>query len=278
MVNFYQEYLSVTGGEKDLSDSRFALETDTAAGFFAFVDRLRAGANPKVALKGQITGPFTICTGTKERNGRAIFYNAEVKDAATTLLSMRAAWQVRVLSAFKKPVIIFLDEPALAGYGSSAFIGITRDEIASCLEEVISAVHAEGGLAGVHVCANTDWSLILESNADIVNFDAYTYFDRFILYKEPLRRFIESGRILAWGIVPTQRSEDIERETAASLAELWRGQAEAVASLGIDPSRLRAQSLITPSCGTGSLSPDHALRVLRLTRELSDLLRKETDI
>jgi methionine synthase II (cobalamin-independent) len=274
MVKFYEEYLLVSGGEKDLLDSRFALETDAAAGFFAFTDRLRAGAAPKVAVKGQITGPFTICTGTRERNGRAIFYNAELKDAAITLLALRAAWQVRVLSAFKEPVIIFLDEPALAGYGSSAFIGITREEVASGLEQLISAIHSEGGLAGVHVCANTDWSLILESQADIVNFDAYSFFDRFILYKEPLREFIESGRILAWGIIPTQRPEDIERETAASLAALWRDQAATVTSLGIDPGRLRAQSLITPSCGTGSLSPGHAMRVLRLTRELSDLLRE----
>ena len=34
----------------------------------------------------------------------------------------------------------------------------------------------EGGLVGVHVCANTDWSLVLDSSADIVSFDAYALF------------------------------------------------------------------------------------------------------
>jgi hypothetical protein len=61
-------------------------------------------------------------------------------------------------------------------------------------QEVVDAIHADGGLAGIHVCANTDWSLVLESGADIVNFDAYAYFDRFILYGESqIRDFLAAG-------------------------------------------------------------------------------------
>ena len=41
----------------------------------------------------------------------------------------------------------------------------------------------------------------LESGADLVNFDAYAYFDRFILYGPQIRDFLAAGRLLAWGIV-----------------------------------------------------------------------------
>jgi len=61
----------------------------------------------------------------------------------------------------------------LQGTGSSGLISISREEILICLDEMIEAVHTEGGLAGIHVCANTDWSLILDSSVDIVNFDAF---------------------------------------------------------------------------------------------------------
>ena len=54
--------------------------------------------------------------------------------------------------------LLFFDEPALAGLGSSAFITITTEEITACLTEVFEAVRAENGLTGVHVCANTEWS------------------------------------------------------------------------------------------------------------------------
>jgi hypothetical protein len=156
-----------------------------------------------------------------DQNKRAIFYDEQLREAAVKHLAMKARWQVRQLSQFERPVIIFIDEPALAGFGSSEFISISRDEIAPCLEEVIEAVHLEGGLAGVHVCANTDWSLILKSSADIVSFDAYSFFDRFILYADDLKAFLEMGGKIAWGMVPTLEPDRLDRETTDSLVQQW---------------------------------------------------------
>jgi len=274
LLNFYEEYFAVIDGEIDLFDSRFALTAETAKGFFVFMDRLQALDGTPVAVKGQITGPITFGTSLNDQNGRAIFYDEKIRDAAVKLLSQKARWQVKKLSGFGYPVMVFFDEPALAGFGSSSFIGISRDDVAACFEEVIEAVHREGGIAGIHVCANADWSLILESSADIISFDAYSYFDRFILYADQIKRFFEANRILAWGIVPTSDTDDIEKESTASLAAKWKDQTRAVETLGIDKSKISAQSLITPSCGTGFLSPDHATRVLKMTREVSDRLRR----
>ena len=142
---------------------------------------------------------MTFTTGVTDRQGRAIFYDPQTRDAAVKLLALKARWQVRRLSAFARTVIVFLDEPALAGFGSSEMISISREEISACLGEVVDAVHAEGGLAGIHVCANTDWSVVISGAMDIVNFDAYAYFDRFVLYPNEIRAFIAAGGILAWG-------------------------------------------------------------------------------
>ena len=274
LLEFYEEYMAVEGGEIDLDSSRFVLKTDTARGFFTFMECLQALSDPPAAAKGQITGPITFGLGLTDQNGKAIFYDEQLKDVAVKLLAQKAKWHVRELSEFGCPVMIFFDEPALAGFGSSAFISISRDEVSKCFEEVIEAVHSEGGLAGIHVCANADWSLILESAADIVSFDAYSFFDKLMLYPDHVKRFVESGGILAWGIVPTLNADDIEKETADSLLALWHDQARAVEALGIDKSIILAQSLITPSCGTGSLSLDLATKVLMLTREVSDIIRK----
>ena len=274
LLAFYEAYLSVTEADGDPAESGFALTPEAAGGFFTLVDYLKAPSTPPVAVKGQVTGPITFGTGVKDENGRSIFYDDQARDAAIKLLALKARWQVRELSLGAWPVIIFIDEPALAGFGSSELISISKEEIIVCLEEVITAIHAAGGLAGIHVCANTDWSLVLASGVDIVNFDAYLYFDRFILYPDQIKTFIEAGGILAWGIVPTGDPAHIERETTDTLADRWRQQARQVVNLGIDMEILTAQSLITPSCGTGSLSIDHAEKVLRLTQRLSDRLRK----
>ena len=276
LVAFYEAYMTASEEGANLDGSIFALTAKTAAGFFTLNEKMKTSDVSPYALKGQVTGPITFATGVKDQDDQAVFYDLQLRDVAVKLLAMKARWQVRVLSEFKKPVIIFLDEPALAGFGSSEFISITREEVIACLEEVTEAIHDEGGLAGVHVCANTDWSMLLDSALDIVNFDAYAYFDRFILYPEALKNFVSGGGILAWGIVPTLNAEDIERESAESLGTLWEKQLEQVISLGLDRQRVISRSLITPSCGTGSLSRAHAMKVLEMTRDLSRLIRQES--
>ena len=188
---------------------------------------------------------------------------------------MKARWQVQHLSQSKRPVIIFFDEPGLAGVGSSGFTSISNDDISQSFEEVFDSVHLEGGLVGVHVCANTDWSVVLESSVDIVSFDAYTYFDRFILYPDKIKNYLDSGNILAWGIVPTLNPEELERETSASLVNQWKEKAKQIEALGFDMQNLIKQSLITPSCGTGSLSADLARKAIQLTREVSQEIRTQ---
>lgn len=275
LLEFYEDYIAVKEGETDLEGSRFSMSADTAGGFFAFMERLQAHPDHPVAVKGQITGPITFGLGLTDQSGKAVFYNEQLRDAAVKLLAQKARWQVKNLSGFGCPVIIFFDEPALAGFGSSAFITISRDEVINCFEEVIEAVHDEGGLAGIHVCANADWSLLLKSATDIISFDAYSFFDKLILYPDLVKRFMKSGGILAWGIVPTLNSDDIEKETSDSLVAAWEEQVRAIQAIGIDKSAILDQTLITPSCGTGSLSLDHAKKVLVLTRQVSDIIRNK---
>lgn len=271
---FYEEYLLASEGGAIPDDSRFSLSRKAAQGFYDFLELAGNSDEQLYALKGQTTGPITFCTGVVDREGRAIFYNEQLRDAAVKLLTMKARWQTAKMAALGKQPIMFFDEPALAGFGSSAFITITTEDVKNCLDEVFTGVREENGLTGVHVCANTEWSVLFDAGVDIVNYDAYSYFDRFILYPDQLVAFIEGGGILATGIVPTN-PESIDKETADTLTTKWLEQTAELEALGIDRDKLYAQSLITPSCGTGSVSPEQALRVLELTRDVSAQIRRQ---
>jgi methionine synthase II (cobalamin-independent) len=273
LLAFVEAYMAANEKPDRLPTSRFALTETTGKGVTALLNTLDCAQHPPKAVKGQVTGPVTFCTGVKDQNGRAIFYDDTLRDAAIKRLALNARWQIQTLSRPGCPVIVFIDEPALAGFGSSELISISKEGILGCLQELVDAIHTDGGLAGIHVCANTDWSLVLESGADIVNFDAYAYFDRFILYGRQIRDFLNAGRCLAWGIVPTLKTEAIERETVDSLYTGWKNRIQQVEALGIAPATIHAQSFITPSCGLGSLSLDLAKRVLELTRDLSLKIR-----
>jgi hypothetical protein len=138
-------------------------------------------------------------------------------------------------------------------------------------------IHERDALAGIHVCANTDWGLVFDSGVDVVNFDAYSYFDKFALYRDGLESFISRGGIVAWGMVPTNDPGLIEKETAESLAERWLHSVQTILGKSLSLSGVLAQSLFSPSCGCGSLPRHSAERVLILTRELSRILRKRLE-
>lgn len=274
LLAFYEEYMGVVEGKKDIDNTRFALSQDRAKGFYVLLETLKKQEAPLVAVKGQITGPITFATSVKDQDKRAIFYNDQLRDAAVKLIGMKARWQVEQLSKFNVPVIIFLDEPALAGFGSSEFISITKQDVMNCFAEVIEQVQFLKGLTGVHVCANADWSLILDSDADILSFDAYSYFEKLLLYHEELKGFLNAGKIIAWGIVPTLEPNDIARENLDSLYDQLEEEINQLTEkLESKRSEVLAQSLITPSCGTGSLNIDQATKVLKLTSELSKKIR-----
>jgi methionine synthase II (cobalamin-independent) len=273
---FYEDYLRVTEHPETLLDSRFKTSPERAAGLYLLAKQ--AGNTPArlTAVKGQVTGPFTMLTGIADIDHKLGYYDPTFRDIIVKGIAVKAAWQVAYLKqVFDVPIFLFIDEPALAGLGSSSFISISREDISQDLVEVTSAIQGSGGLAGVHVCANTDWNILLNSDIDIISFDAYSFFDKFITCKSLIHTFLERGSFIAWGIIPTGEPEHIEKETAESLIQRWEKQADLLSGGKWDTGSLLEQTIITPSCGTGSLSPELARKVLKLTKEVSAELRKK---
>ncbi|NOX24691.1 MAG: hypothetical protein GXP59_00945 [Deltaproteobacteria bacterium] len=271
-LKFYEEYLAVAEDLAQTLNSRFAVSDSRAHGIYA----MRAKGLPEsglTAVKGQVTGPFTLLTGLADSDHRLGYYDESFRDMTVKCLAMKAAWQVKFLQDFQVPVIVFIDEPALSGLGSSAFISISKDDIATDLSEVIGAIQGAGGLAGIHVCANTDWSFLLSLGLNILSFDAYNFFDRLTACQTDVHTFLDGGGIIAWGLIPTGDSELIASETSRSLAARWEKKIEPLTGGSWDKAAILKRSLITPSCGTGALTLDAATRVLQLTSGVSKILR-----
>ena len=274
LLGFFEEYLAVGEDPDKLADSRFAVSEERGGGLYRLMEEL-AGKADIQAVKGQITGPFTLLTGLKDLDNRLGYYDPTIREMAVKWLAAKAAWQVGFLRKSGLPAIVFIDEPALAGLGSSSFISISLDDIGQDLNEVIDAIQQAGGYAGIHVCANTDWEFLLSLNLDILSFDAHGFFDRLASSKTKVHEFLDRGGIIAWGGVPTSEAEQILGESTDLLVARWEAHADLLADSRWDRTALLAQTLITPSCGTGSLSSDLAQRVLELTRDVSAVLRQK---
>ena len=271
--HFYEDYLAAIDNHSPNLDP-FSLTPEYAEGFGALIDALNQSDAKPIALKGQVTGPFTLATSLTDEKGKSAFYHPQLRDIVVKTLALKAAWQIQKLHLFDVPVIISLDEPSLVGFGSSAYLGITANDVQKDLNEITSFIHDRNAYVAVHCCENTDWSMLLEADIDILSFDAYSFFEKVLLYAAPLKTFIDRGGILAWGLIPTSNSEYIQNETTSSLIDKWESHVEQLALKGVDTTKAIEQSLITPSCGAGSLPADDALRVLELLQGVSRELQR----
>ena len=274
LTDFYARYLAVTEeGEAGALDS-FGLSAQYAPGFGEFIARLPEQPGPPVMLKGQVTGPFTLGTNLLDQDRRCSYYDDQIRDVIVKTVALRAAWQIARLSAFDRPVMVFLDEPSLLGFGSQTFITISQEDVTTDVNEVVAAIHDRGALAGVHCEANTDWSMLMETDLDILDFDAYDHMQAITLYPDELHAFLERGGWLGWGIVPTLDREAAATETLPSLLDRFDEGLGRLERKGFDRGLLLRRALITPSCGAGGvLTEPLAERVLGILRQLSTTLR-----
>lgn len=253
----------------------FKITPEFSKGIYALEEALKAEGGTRPFLKVQTTGPLSVGLSIVDETKRAIYYNPEFVDVVVKALAMKCRWQIRKFKSYAKQIICFVDEPILSAFGSSTYVSVTRDDTVAKLGEVIEAVHGEGALAGVHCCGNTEWSILIDAGVDILNFDAFDYGDTILLYPEAMKSYLQAGKALAFGIVPTN-SAKIKACTVESLAAKF---GELVGKLskvtGLDTELIRRQAFVTPSCGTGSLPVADAELVFNTLHELSTKLRKE---
>jgi hypothetical protein len=137
---------------------------------------------------------------------------------------------------------MFVDEPglqflfsAMAGYGDQA----ARAD----MEYFFSLIERP---RGVHLCGNPDWDFLLGLDLDILSLDVYTNGEVFSAYHKSIRKFLDRGGVLSWGIVPTN-FEPFEREHPESLEtrllDLW----DFLDNKGLDRQFLLSRSLLSPA-------------------------------
>lgn len=251
---------------------RFAISEEYAAGLHYFLSgALLTELEGKPFVKGQVTGPVSFGLTVTDQNRRASFYNETLEQVIVKGLALKSKWQSNALrrAAPGAKVVMFFDEPYLVSVGS-ALISVSREQLIRDIKECIEGSGAD--LTGIHCCGNTDWSALFETGVDIVNFDAFDYLDSFVAYGEEIKRYIEQGGIIAWGVVPND--ERVFEGTAEMLAAIVENAFDTLGTRGIDRSTLARQSIITPACGLGSASTGTAERALFMLKDVSGILRE----
>lgn len=241
----------------------FAINRSAAEGLDLFSKRLM-GLNWQGWVKAQIIGPLSLGLSLLDENKNPILYNAELGQLLPLFLSLKVSWLIEQLRVNTRTgIIIFIDEPYLVAIGTSQ-CSLPKPEIIDMINQVVRVIHDNGALAGLHCCGNTDWELVMATDIDILNFDAYGYLDKVFLYEGAVASFLKKGRIPAIGIVPN--NEDLLKDGLSDqLLQILKQR----------PAFLKNGALITTSCGCSGLSQELALKACEVSVEVAERLKYE---
>jgi hypothetical protein len=151
---------------------------------------------------------------------------------------------------------LVLDEPLFQSIGTPFFPG-SPDLALETVNAVINSTNIPAKW-GLHVCGNTDFSMLSRLDIELFHFDAWMAWDAMKLYKEDLETFIGSGGIVAPGLVPVgEEAGEGERIRAIAIEA-----AEFLGALG------QVELPLGPACGMKVVTGERAQEVGRLIRGL----------
>ncbi|MCX6047418.1 MAG: hypothetical protein NT075_20120 [Chloroflexi bacterium] len=238
------------------------LDPQRTAGFFAFERACAGGAFADAhVLKGQIYGPLTLARCLYV-NQRPLSKLPGLYAALTDYLGRLAVWQIERLRRFGKPVLLFVDEPALA---------LERPDSPALahVRQLLQTIQAAGAANGIHCCAAAHPATLVKVAPDIISFDAHQHLEGFLRHPS-IQHFVATGGGLALGLIPTLA--DLRGLAPDDLFARWVG-----AAVGGDYNldQLAAQSLITATCGLGLLTETTAATAFWQSTQVAHKLRQE---
>lgn len=225
----------------------------------------------RASIRGQVEGPISFGLNVQDEQGRPILFNDTVRPFLLEFMARKVNAQLDRLKRLNPNAFMYIDEPGLqfvfsglSGYGDVA--------ARSDMEFFFSMIERP---RGVHLCGNPDWDFLLSLDLDILSLDVYTNGEIFASYAGRIRRFLERGAVLAWGIVPTN-FEPFQKENVTSMERRLIGLWETLGSRGVELELILERGLISPAtcCLVNQDVEGTVERAFEAVRELSARLRK----
>jgi hypothetical protein len=275
LEELFMDYEEIISNKDTEILEKYAITKKNSSTFRPFIEIIKK-TKPNYA-KGQIVGPFTLATTLTDKEGRCAFYDETLREVIVKMLSLKAFWQIEQIKKANADTtpIIFIDEPSISQLGTSAFITISKEEVIEIIKEISILIKEAGALSAIHCCGKCDWTIPIESEVNIINLDGFFFAQNLSLFSNELKPFLEKGGIIAWGIVPTLDKDALEKTDIDEMEAKFNEAIDYLVKKGIDKKLLIKNSMVTPSCGAGSLTIELAEKAMNLTKELSLRLKNK---
>jgi methionine synthase II (cobalamin-independent) len=228
-------------------------------------------------VKLQAAGPVTLAAGLELSNGhRAITDPGALRDLAASLAEGVAAQRATLSRRLDTPVVVQFDEPTLPAALGGRLTGVTALSPVARLDEAVAGallqtcVETVGADVLLHSCApDLPWDLLQRSGISALSVDANTLQAADL---DGIAAFVESGRTIVLGVVPTSAPErrlSVEQVATAVVAVTDR--------LGFGRSALRDRVGVSPTCGLAGATPEWARTAIGLVRKAAQAFAEDPD-
>ena len=224
------------------------------------------------AIRGQLEGPISFGLNVHDEDDRPLLFDDTVRPFMLEFMAKRVNVQLNRLKMKNRNAFMFIDEPGLQ-FLFSAMAGYSDQAARKDMDVFFDMIERP---RGVHLCGNPDWDFLLGQDLDILSLDVYTNGEVFSSYSGSIRRFLDRGGVLVWGIVPTN-FEPFERETLTSIERRLENAWTRLHEKGLDREYLLSHSLLSPAtcCLVNPDVEKTVERAFETIRQLSETLRKK---
>lgn len=246
----------------------FDISPDYSQVYHAF---LKMDLSDCPAIRGQLEGPISFGLNVLDQDQRPILFDDNIRPLMFDFMAKRINVQLERLKIVNPNAFMFVDEPGLQ-FIFSALSGYDSARARTDMENFFSMIERP---RGIHLCGNPDWDFLLNLDLDILSLDIYQNGEVFSSYAPSIKRFLDRGGILSWGIVPTN-VEPFEAETIDSLQARLISVWDFLDQKGIDKEFLVSRSLLSPAtcCLVNPDGEKTVEKAFGVVKELSGRLRE----
>jgi hypothetical protein len=194
------------------------------------------------AIRGQLEGPISFGFNVLDQDDRPILFDDTVRPFLLEFMAKRVNVQLTRLKTLNKNAFMFIDEPGLQ-FLFSAMAGYGDQKAKGDMEEFFAQIDRP---RGIHLCGNPDWDFLLNLDMDILSMDIFTNKEVFSSYAPSIKRFLDRGGIIVWGIVPTN-FEPFGQATVENMESRIEETWADLEKKGIDREFLLSRSLLSPA-------------------------------
>ena len=233
---------------------------------------LELDLSDRPAIRGQLEGPISFGFNVVDENDRPILFDDTIRPFMLEFMARRVNVQLNRLKKRNPNAFIYVDEPGLQ-FVFSGMAGYGDQSARADMETFFSMIERP---RGVHLCGNPDWDFLLGLDIDILSLDVHTNGEVFVCYAASIRKFLERGGTLVWGIVPTN-FEPFEKDNMDSLQKRLGETWKALGKSGVDFQFLLSRSMLSPAtcCLVNPDGGETVEKAFEMVRNLSCRLREE---